>query len=271
MEESAGLGVPVAGVALVAGVLMLRWCRAGDIPDSVGTVAATANQMLQKILERVGLGGVAALCFGKGVLYGRIELKTTGIKNAATVDKSDPNRARKTLVLDLDDTLVHCFLDPPPWHRHLNAVKFVKKTVLLNRQRFGTLYIGLRPHLATFLAEAGQLFHLVVYTAGEKDYANAILAAVRDHAQADLHECYYRDSCKKLDGVYVKDLRLLRRDLTGVAILDDNPSSYAMQPENGILIRHWSGNPFDRELLDVLPLLHDIHRAEDVRDVLACG
>ena len=102
--------------------------------------------------------------------------------------------------------------------------------------------------------------------------ADAIIEAVHQSEQIQsvhFRERYYRDSCKYLNGTYLKDLRLLQRNLDHVAILDDNPSGYAMQPSNGLPIKQWSGDPFDRDLLDVVPLLYDIHHADDVRQVLA--
>jgi TFIIF-interacting CTD phosphatase-like protein len=52
-----------------------------------------------------------------------------------------------------------------------------------------------------------------------------------------------------LHGLYVKDLKILKRNLSKVVIVDNIPESYALQPENGIEIKPWYGNDdSDREL-----------------------
>lgn len=58
----------------------------------------------------------------------------------------------------------------------------------------------------------------------------------------------HRDNCKRRAGHYVKDLSRLGRRLDRVIILDHDPHAFALQPDNGILIREFDGNPADTEL-----------------------
>ncbi|PWA36160.1 haloacid dehalogenase-like hydrolase (HAD) superfamily protein [Artemisia annua] len=58
----------------------------------------------------------------------------------------------------------------------------------------------------------------------------------------------YRASCKECDGRFVKDLSGLGRDLKKAVIVDDNPNSYSLQPENAIPIRPFVDDFGDVEL-----------------------
>jgi hypothetical protein len=70
-----------------------------------------------------------------------------------------PGDERKTLVLDLDETLVHCSID--------GATPFDWK---FDVEFHGTSYavsVRTRPHLQRFLAFAAQHFEVVVFTASQ--------------------------------------------------------------------------------------------------------
>ena len=103
-----------------------------------------------------------------------------------------------TLVLDLDETLVHF----DPRRRNYRA----------------------RPHATAFLTEMAQYYELVIFTAGLKEYADWILD------DFDKLRCIryrlYRNSCKFRKGVYVKDLSRLGRDLSKTIIVDNIADNY---------------------------------------------
>lgn len=48
-----------------------------------------------------------------------------------------------------------------------------------------------------------------------------------------------------VDGVNVKDLSKLGRDLSKTLIVDNVRDNYKRQPENGILIKSWYDDPKD--------------------------
>jgi CTD small phosphatase-like protein 2 len=50
------------------------------------------------------------------------------------------------------------------------------------------------------------------------------------------------------DGIYLKDLSRLGRDLARTIIVDNIRENFERQDENGIEIRTWVGDPLDREL-----------------------
>ncbi len=63
-----------------------------------------------------------------------------------------------------------------------------------------------------------------------------------------------------MNGQYVKDLSKLNRDLSHVIIIDDNPESFQLQPENGIRIKPFkdSNDVDDNALLELIPLLEGL-------------
>lgn len=70
----------------------------------------------------------------------------------------------------------------------------------------------------------------------------------------------YRDGTRYIDGKYVKDLSYLNRDLSKVIIMDSNPESFSLQPENGIALKPWKGNADDKGLLEYIPFLEGKQR-----------
>ena len=72
-----------------------------------------------------------------------------------------------TLVLDLDETLVHCNLEPLTHSAHTFPVSCNGHTY--------TVYARTRPHLASFLETVSELFEVVLFTASQKVYADNLI------------------------------------------------------------------------------------------------
>lgn len=108
-------------------------------------------------------------------------------------------------------------------------------------------------------------FELVVFTAGLKDYADWILNDF-DRSGYIIHRLY-RDHTKYRNGVYVKDLSKLGRDLTKAIIIDNIAENFCAQPDNGIHIKGWYNDPNDRELEKIAVFLRDlaVRQVSDVR------
>lgn len=121
-----------------------------------------------------------------------------------------------TLVLDMDETLVH--FDP-------------------RRRMFKA-----RPHVQNFLKEMSKNWEIVVFTAGLKEYADWILNELDPDRY--ISKRLYRDSCTFRRGSYLKDLKKLGRDLCRVVIVDNLPENFGLQKDNGIAIKSWfNDNP----------------------------
>ncbi|CAH2046208.1 unnamed protein product [Thlaspi arvense] len=164
-----------------------------------------------------------------------------------------------TLVLDLDETLVHSTLESC-------SVADFSFRVFFNMQE-NTVYVKQRPHLYRFLERVVELFHVVIFTASHNIYASQLLD-ILDPEGKFISQRFYRDSCILSEGIYTKDLTVLGLDLAKVAIIDNCPQVYRLQINNGIPIKSWYDDPTDDGLITILPFLETLAVADDVRPII---
>lgn len=65
----------------------------------------------------------------------------------------------------------------------------------------------------------------------------------------------FRESTRAVNGIVVKDLSYLNRDLADTIIIDTDPEHVSLQPENAIILPKWTGDPKDRDLVAMIPFL----------------
>lgn len=116
--------------------------------------------------------------------------------------------------------------------------------------------------------EIRNYFEVIVFTASQQAYADTILNLLDPEGYYFRHRAF-RDSCVFIEGNFLKDLRVLGRDLSKCAIIDNSPQAFGLQVENGIPITTWVDDSEDRELLDLLPFLKQLSSCEDVRPFLS--
>mmetsp|Transcript_70269 Transcript_70269/g.227496 ORF Transcript_70269/g.227496 Transcript_70269/m.227496 type:complete len:286 (-) Transcript_70269:154-1011(-) len=172
--------------------------------------------------------------------------------------QSGDNMGRKTLVLDLDETLVHSSF------RVVSSADIIITVELEGEQH--SVFVRKRPGVDEFLSRVAQLYEVVVYTASMAKYANPLL----DELDRDNVVTFrlFREACTRQTGGYVKDLSKLGRDLKDVIIIDNSPTCYALQPNNAIPIKTWRDDTSDRELLDLIPILYSLADVENIPMVL---
>jgi len=176
------------------------------------------------------------------------------LKCALPPNESDSPKI--TLILDLDETLVHCSVEPL-------ATSDLSFPVVFNEYEC-MVYARKRPFFQEFLSDVSKKFEVVVFTASQEVYASRLLDLLDPHSNLIRHRLF-RDSCAYVSGNYLKDLSILGRDLSKVIIIDNSPQSFGYQIDNGIPIESWFDNENDQELLLLLPFLHSLMDAEDVR------
>ena len=124
-----------------------------------------------------------------------------------------------------------------------------------------------RPCLDDFMERVGQRFEIVVFTASLGKYADPLLDWLdRKHV---IRWRLFRDACQPWEGNYVKDLSHLGRDLSKTIIIDNSPHSYCFQPNNALPIGTFIDDMEDKELLRLLPRLHQLECVSDVRTLLS--
>jgi CTD small phosphatase-like protein 2 len=163
-------------------------------------------------------------------------------------------RHPKTLVLDLDETLIYSSPVPLPG--------------LPTLVEFDGLFVYKRPQVDDFLDAVAKLFDVFIFTSSEKPYADRILNALRP--SIDENHRFYWTSVDEVNGKLRKDLSLFNRGLNKVILVDDNAVYWSFFPGNTILIPSWKGDQSDFMLMcSVYPILEKCNTATDVRSVIS--
>ncbi|KAM0684257.1 hypothetical protein MDAP_000024 [Mitosporidium daphniae] len=157
-------------------------------------------------------------------------------------------KAKITLVLDLDETL-----PMSPFDISFNLC-------IPGRALPLEVYVRWRPHLFSFLEELkhrSDVIDVVLFTASQKIYARRVLSLMDPDGSIFSHSLF-RESCRFLEGSFVKDLSILGRPLSHTILVDNSIQAYALHPENGYAIPSWFDDPKDNELPRLLSFLDNL-------------
>ena len=167
--------------------------------------------------------------------------------------------SKKTLVLDLDETLVHSQFVPFSIKSDL-----ILKIELENQ--IHDIHVLIRPGVKEFLKKMGKLYEIVIFTASVSKYAGPLLDIIDKN-----HNCYcrlFREHCSMVGITYIKDLNKLGRDLKDIIIVDNSPLSYSFNHDNGLPILTWFNDKNDKELYYITPILEFLSDVYDVREYI---
>lgn len=182
---------------------------------------------------------------------------------------------RKTLVLDLDETLVHsCYIDPESNETvGCNSVPstavpdYVLSIPVVSNLNPIEFQVYKRPHVDEFLDFVSKWYDVVVFTASLEAYASIVIDKL-DAGRGIFQRRFYRQHCTSTTNFVSKNLFIVDRDLTRVFIIDNSPSAYRDFPQNALPIKSFIYNPDDEELVNLLPFLDALRFTRDVRNVL---
>ena len=169
------------------------------------------------------------------------------------------NTKKKTLVLDLDETLVHS-----------QFMEFSDKSDLVIQieieNEIHDIHVKVRPGVKEFLEKMDKIYELVVFTASISKYADPLLDLIDKKGYCPYR--LFREHCTLINTTFVKDLQRLGRDIKNIIIVDNSPVSYALHPENGLRILTWFEDKSDRELYKITPILQFLSSVPDVREYI---
>ena len=168
---------------------------------------------------------------------------------------------KKTVIFDLDETLVHC----------CDNIEDCKPDVVLPVQfpsgEVINAGLNIRPHALDCLREANKNFEVFVFTASHQCYANVVLDYL-DPTGELIHQRFFRDNCINMNGIFIKDLRIFaNRKLSEMILVDNAAYSFGYQVDNGIPIISWHDDKEDKELVNLIDYLQSLVKVEDVREV----
>ena len=135
----------------------------------------------------------------------------------------DPSDKREyCLVLDLDETLVHFFEDE------------------------NEAYVKVRLGTENFIRQLSKYCEIAIFTASTKYYADIVIDGLDCKDLIDYR--LYRQHTTVINGINVKDLEKLGRDLNKIIIIDNIEDNYQFQKNNGLNICDFEGDENDNEL-----------------------
>ena len=124
----------------------------------------------------------------------------------------------KTLVLDLDETLVHS---------QFNQIKNADYIIPVEIDGHVTnIYVKQRQGVDNFLKVMSQYYELIIFTASVSKYADPLIDLIDKNKLC--HTRLFRESCTFINNVYTKDLSRIGRHSKDTVILDNSPAAYTM-------------------------------------------
>lgn len=249
-----------------------------DIPFSIELYTGIESSRLMKDKE---------VADPKSSCCGRTQISNNGTSRGPISDysvthgsgkllppKAEADLNKNTLVVDVDETLVHSSFSPMTTPDFVFPFKpdnqdiYDKKKNTKNDTNDPELIISvrIRPFAEQFISELSNYYEIIIFSNFGKNYTDEILS----HIDPDHKVKYtlYQDSILEFNGTPVKDLSLLGRDLNRTIIVDNNQASYLLQPYNAIQVTTWYRNKKDTELQKIMKFLIENHKVTDIYSIL---
>lgn len=174
-----------------------------------------------------------------------------------------PVDRQKTLILDMDETLIHA----KPKIKGNEDFEGDYEITLEDEEGELVFMVKMRPGLVECLERLAQFYEIAVFTAAERTYATKIIKHF-DPDEKYIKHILSREHCVHVDNYYVKDLRIIGdRKLEDMVIVDNSIVAFAFNLDNGVPINDFRGDePMDEELIYMTSYLEDIYHYDDIRE-----
>ena len=186
---------------------------------------------------------------------------------------------KKTLILDLDETLVYVS-DVKIENSPLKQIPFEYYVLDENENNINQMinvenqtieqangYLIVRPGYNKFITEIKKYFdEIFIFTSSQYSYAEEIIKLIDKNKI--ISKIYSRKDCSFYNDIFYKDLNKIKKDLSRTIIVDNFPEAYLLQHFNGLPIPPFMGDPNDNELLKLMPILEQLSKVKDVRNYI---
>ena len=164
-------------------------------------------------------------------------------KEPDTCFQTESPSKKPLLVLDLDETLIHC---PKEETKGCEYTMLVPGTSVI-------ISFNVRPFVQEFLEEMSKIFLVYVFTASDASYARTIVNFIDPQRKYISRIIDRRFCCASSKGYVVKDLRIFGKEnkVRNILLVDNSPYCMLPQLKNGIPILPFYRSKSDRELLEL--------------------
>lgn len=220
-------------------------------------------------------------------------LSATRATDATTFTSSSSSMGslpRLRIVMDLDECMVHSkdlLFGKSRRYTTDERLRLSKKHKDNGAVLIEDFAVYIRPNLTTFLSGIAEIADVYAYTAGTEGYAKHVFNHI-DPKNSIFRHILYRHNCVPVRGPirsfliplqsgqqqYLKDLRRFGDEIfvpERTVLVDNNPISFQLQPQNGLLVPDYTGcgsQAGDAHLLEALAVLKEMTTVSDVRPLL---
>ena len=107
-------------------------------------------------------------------------------------------------------------------------------------------YVKVRMGTENFIRKLSKYCEIAIFTASTQNYADIVIDGLDCKDLIDYR--LYRQHTTLMNGVNVKDLSKLGRNMDKIIIVDNIEENYQLQPNNGLNICDFEGDENDNEL-----------------------
>ena len=156
-----------------------------------------------------------------------------------------PSKKKYTLVLDLDETLIHL--------RQKKDIINIKNDVNIKINNTSDYFydnydkdknkylLQFRVGLFSFLTILKPFYEIISFTSATREYADVIINEIEKNRKFFDHK-FYREHTVIYKDTFVKDISRIGRDIRKIIIVDNNERNFVLNKENGIKIAPYYGD-----------------------------